>query len=58
MILPDVNVLVYAFRHDAPQHAAARTWLDRIVTGEASFGVSPLALAAVVRITTGTRFYA
>src|SRR5262245_1997756 len=52
MMLPDVTVLIYAFRRDVAQHAACRAWLDRTVLSDARFGVSPLALAAVVRITT------
>lgn len=57
MILPDVNVLIYAFRTDVPQYAACRAWLDSIVASDSRFGVSPLALAAVVRITTNPRSY-
>ncbi len=57
MILADVNVLIGAFRRDSPQHSVCRPWLDSIILGDASFGVSPLALAAVVRITTGPRFF-
>jgi hypothetical protein len=57
MILPDVNVLIYAFRKDAPQHARCNSWLTRIVAGDARFGLSPLALGAVVRVTTNTRSY-
>lgn len=57
MILPDVNVLIYAFRHDMADHAVSRAWLDRVILGEARFGISPLVLNAVVRITTGARFY-
>ena len=52
MILPDVNVLIYAFRQGVPQHEVCRRWLDRVVGDETRFGISPLALAAVVRITT------
>ena len=52
MILPDVNVLIYAFRKELPQHAICRGWLDRVVLGAERFAISPLALAAVVRITT------
>jgi uncharacterized protein len=52
MILPDVNPLIYAFRPDAPQHAVCRAWLTSVLSGDAAFGMSPLALAAVVRITT------
>ena len=57
MILPDVQVLIYAFRSDAPEYPTCRPWLDAIVAGEARFGVSPLALNAVVRIITNTRSY-
>ena len=57
MILADVNVLIYAFRTDVQQHAICRAWLDAIVLSDARFGVTPLALAAVVRITTQSRAY-
>ena len=57
MILPDVNVLIYAFRTDVPEHAVCRPWLDGVVLGRERFGISPLALAAVVRITTGAGAY-
>ena len=57
MILPDVNVLIYAFRKDDPQHALCNAWLTRIVGDEGRFGLSPLALAALVRITTNTRSF-
>jgi toxin-antitoxin system PIN domain toxin len=32
MILPDVNLLVYAYNRDARQHAAARAWWERLLT--------------------------
>lgn len=57
MILADVNVLIYAFRRDTTHHQACKTWLDAVVLGDARFGVSPLALAAVVRITTNPRAF-
>ncbi len=57
MILPDVNVLIYAFRADMPQHQICRRWLDAVVSGDARFGISPLTLSAVVRITTNPRIY-
>jgi toxin-antitoxin system PIN domain toxin len=55
MILPDVNVLIYALREDAPQHVLCRSWLVSVVEGRAAFGLSPLAMSAVVRITTNPR---
>ncbi|ARQ00271.1 type II toxin-antitoxin system VapC family toxin [Pseudorhodoplanes sinuspersici] len=57
MILPDVNVLIYAFRRDAPDHALCKSWLENVAGGEASFGISPLTLSALVRITTNSRSY-
>jgi uncharacterized protein len=57
VILPDVNVLIYAFRRDTPRHALCHGWLTSVVDGHAQFGVSPLALAAVVRVTTNPRSY-
>ena len=57
MILPDVNVLIYAFRQDAPEHAICNPWLTAVVEGDGAFGISPLALAAVVRITTHPRTF-
>ncbi len=57
MILPDVNVLIYAFREGVPEHAVCRSWLDGVVESDTRFGISPLALAAVVRVTTNLRTY-
>ena len=57
MILPDVNVLIYAFRADSVRHAVCKRWLDGIVLGEAQFGLSPLALSAVARIAANPRIF-
>jgi toxin-antitoxin system PIN domain toxin len=57
VILPDVNVLIYAFRPEVPEYAVCRPWLDSVVLGAARFGISRLALAAVVRITTNRTTY-
>ncbi len=52
MVLPDVNVLVYSFRADAVDHSRYRAWLDALVNGDASFGLSDLALSGFLRIVT------
>jgi toxin-antitoxin system PIN domain toxin len=57
MILPDVNILVNAFRKDASEHQRCRTWLDRTILGDSRFGVSPLVLSAAMRITTNPRTF-
>jgi uncharacterized protein len=52
MILPDVNVLIYAFRRDSPNHRQYKQWLEDVLNGDAAYGVSPRALASLVRIST------
>jgi toxin-antitoxin system PIN domain toxin len=57
MILPDVNVLIYALRSDMPQHSACRSWLNAVISGQSRFGMSRMVLSAVVRITTNARIF-
>ncbi|MDX2257451.1 MAG: type II toxin-antitoxin system VapC family toxin [Hyphomicrobiaceae bacterium] len=57
MILPDVNVLISAFRTDAPHHRACFEFLTEALSSRERFGLSPLALSAVVRITTNPRAF-
>jgi toxin-antitoxin system PIN domain toxin len=57
VILADVNVLFHAFRADAPKHRIRKGWLESVVHGDARYGVSPLALSALVRVTTNRRAF-
>ena len=58
MILPDVNVLLYAFRADSRDHRLYRTWLTSVVNGEMAYGMSPQVLAGVIRVSTHPRIFA
>lgn len=58
MILPDVNVLLYAFRRDSPRHAEYREWLEGVVNAPAAYGIAPQVLASVIRISTHARIFA
>lgn len=57
MILPDVNVLVYAYREDTPDHDDYRVWLENQVNAAAPFGLSDLVLSGVVRILSHPRIF-
>ncbi len=57
MMLPDVNVLIYAFRRDSTRHAEYRAWLQGVVDGPNAYGVSPQVLASVLRICTHPKIY-
>lgn len=57
MILPDVNVLIYAFRRDSARHKEYRTWLQAVVDGPNAYGVSPQVLASVLRVCTHPKIF-
>jgi uncharacterized protein len=57
MLLPDVNVLVYAYRTDATDHARYRAWLNELAGGDAAFGVSDTVLSGFVRVVTHPRVF-
>ena len=57
MILPDVNVLLYAFRPDAEFHYIYRPWLQQVVNGDEQFAMSPQVLSSVIRIATNPKAF-
>lgn len=52
MLLRDVNILVYAHREDAPNHAMYREWLEALINSDAAYAVSELVLSGFLRIVT------
>jgi hypothetical protein len=52
MLLPDVNVLVYAHREDAPNHERFRDWLQAVVNGDEAYGISDLVCSGFLRVVT------
>ena len=58
MILPDVNVLVHAFRSDSRDHSLCHAWLGRVLNGDSRYGMSTQVLSSVVRVTTHPRVFA
>jgi toxin-antitoxin system PIN domain toxin len=58
MLLPDVNVLVYAHRHDGPHYPLYRSWLERMVGSDEAFGMADLVLGGFLRIVTNPRIFA
>ena len=57
MILPDVNILVQAFREDSPRYEQIRPWLENLVSSESSFGLSELILSGFLRVVTHPRVF-
>ena len=56
--MPDVNVLVYAHREDAAHHAACHAWLEGVVNGNESYGLSELVLSGFMRVATHPKVFA
>ena len=55
MILPDLNLLLYAYNPHTPQHGAARGWWEQAMYGDELIGI-PLEIAfGFVRIATNPR---
>jgi len=57
MILPDVNILVHAFREDSPRHTDLRPWLEDLLFSDSSFGLSELVLSGFLRVVTHPRVF-
>lgn len=57
MILPDVNVLVYAFHGDALDHRTYATWLNQVVADGEKLLLPDAVLTGFVRIVTDRRIY-
>lgn len=57
MVLPDVNVLVYAYRRDSANHAGCRDWLAGTVNADAPYGCSELVLSGFLRVVTHPKVF-
>ena len=58
MIIPDVNLLLYAEIDAYPQHARARTWWEQALNGERMVGIPSVSLFGFVRLATNRRVFA
>lgn len=58
MLLPDVNVLIYAHVEDSiPNHSEYANWITRLATGPDPFALSVLVLSGFVRVATNPRIF-
>lgn len=58
MILPDVNLLLYAYDASSPFHPKAASWWEACLSGHEAVGLTAQVLFAFVRIGTSARAYA
>ena len=57
MILPDVNVLVYAHRREHTEHAEYAAWLGRVAESREPFALSEAVCSGFVRVVTNRRAF-
>jgi len=58
MIVPDANLLLYAYDSDSPFHERARAWLQECLSGREPVGFTHPTLFAFIRIATSSKVYA
>lgn len=54
MIIPDVNILVYAYDSTSRWHGRAREWWQRTLVGSESVGIPAVVIMAFIRLMTHT----
>jgi len=52
MIIPDINLLIYAYNTGAKLHGPSKEWLEEILSGDKTVGFSWAVLHGYIRLTT------
>ena len=55
MIVPDVNLLLYAFNSGSPHYDAARRWWEGLVNGTEQVGLPWAVVISFIRLATHPR---
>ncbi len=58
MIVPDINLLLYAYNSGAAQHSAARIWWETLLNAETPVGLPWAVACGFVRLATHARVFA
>lgn len=57
MIIPDANLLLYAYNTDFPFHKKAENWWSKCLSGDESIGLCSVVLYSFVRVGTNTKAF-
>ena len=55
MIVPDLNLLIYAYNEDAPAHTRAKAWWEGLLSGTKPVGVPWAVVLGFVRLMSSRR---
>jgi len=57
MIIPDANLLLYAYDEESPWHEIAQSWWEDLLTGNEPVGLCAPVVFAFIRVGTRPRVY-
>lgn len=57
MIIPDVNLLLYAYDEASPSHGPAVTWLQQCMRGDDPVGLTKVVIFGFLRVGTSPRVF-
>jgi uncharacterized protein len=55
MIIPDINLLVYAHNDQCPQHTKAKAWWEKLMNGREPVGLPWISAGGFIRLMTNPR---
>lgn len=55
MLIPDVNILIYAYNSSLQEHKKAKKWFEDCLNGTEIIGMSPVAVMGFIRILSNPR---
>jgi hypothetical protein len=58
MIVPDLNLLIYAYDSSSPSHPRARKWWIQTLSGTEAVGISWIVALGFIRLWTNPRIFA
>ena len=58
MIIPDINLLLYAVIDAFSEHPKARKWWERLMNGQRQVGLASPAIFGFIRVSTNPRVFA
>jgi len=57
MIIPDINLLVYAYNRDAPHHIPARSWWQGLMENTQAVGIPWVVCLGFLRLMTNRKIF-
>ena len=52
MVIPDLNLIVYAYNRAAAEHVAAKAWWERLLSGEEAVAMPWIVIVGFLRLAT------